>query len=267
MDDIDDAELLRSNSVPRPIAPPLGAPIVQRAKSAKGPLGGADTQPMEPRGKRVLRRGVSSHHGSRRQLSRHASAHARMLAPKLPAPLGDASERWARFTPATVLLSAEGREMARETVRAGLREHFMFNGLSSAQLDDAIGAMRHRLVRQGHTVTVAGEKATQFFVCTQGGLHMTMVAPGAAQSVLVAQVGPSGSFGSASLLGDDATVKVTTTAVVDSEVFALSRDAFQRIQRSRPRAAAPCVRQVPLPSDTIAMTRDALQKLGTRPST
>lgn len=52
-------------------------------------------------------------------------------------------------------------------------------------------------------------------------------------AVLVAQVGPGGSFGSGALLRDDAVATVTSTAAVDTEVYSLSRDAFQRIMKSK----------------------------------
>ena len=91
--------------------------------------------------------------------------------------------------------------------------------------------------RAAAALTVSGSlaraRATRrsFYVCTQGGIDVTVAAepprrPSSGSSshlvsskgVLVAQVGPAGSFGSSALLRADAPVKATSTAAVDSEV-------------------------------------------------
>ena len=184
-------------------------------------------------GKVVLRKGVAAR-GDTARLSRSRSKKGSIITSD------GASSQWVTFQPASTGLTAASRELAKERLRAALNAHFMFRTCTPYQFEQVSKAMRHRIVRAGQVLTLQGEAAVHFYVCTQGGFDITVQKAGSSagdttrKGVLVAQVGPAGSFGSGALLRDDGEVKCTSTAAVDSEVFALAREAFQRIMQSPP---------------------------------
>ena len=53
-----------------------------------------------------------------------------------------------------------------------------------------------------------GDRAAHFFVCTAGGMDMTLRSTNDSKPVLVAQVGPGGSFCSNALLGEGSEVSI-----------------------------------------------------------
>ena len=254
-------------------------PVVLPRRSHSG---GSAQASGRPKGKNVLMRSISARNDWSRRWPTVGDVD---LGPRRAVARRTDREQWREFEPAPIELTAAARELARETLRSALRDHFMFHSFTARQLDDAVSAMRHRVVRKGHVVSSAGDKATHFFVCTQGGLNLSVSPlldavdspdPSRASSdvVLVAQVGPCGSFGSAALLHDAREVRVTSTAAVDSEVFALSRDAFQRIRRARPSQstseAVDALRRVPplatLPTaalETLAARTERVELLRT----
>ena len=96
------------------------------------------------------------------------------------------------------------------------------------------------------TIAGEGEPATKFFACLAGGIDLTRRAAAAAgagagasseKPLLVAQVGPGGTWRS-SALGKEFACAVSATAAVDSEVYVLSRDVFRALKRAAPAAAA-----------------------------
>ena len=75
-------------------------------------------------------------------------------------------------------------------------------------------------------------------------------------------MGPTGSFGSSALLRDTAIVQATATAAVDSELFALSRDAFVRILTARtPRVTSEALTALLAVPALATLPRDALAAL------
>ena len=100
----------------------------------------------------------------------------------------------AEFVPATRVLSAADRSSSRQLLTNSLKEHFLFSHLTQIQLEDAVKGMRHKFVRQNTHLVLQGETATHFFVCTRGGLHMTQQSSATEPKVVVAQLGPGGSF-------------------------------------------------------------------------
>ena len=156
-------------------------------------------------------------------------------------------------------LSAEKREGARQRLHLMLKEHFLFDSFTLAQRDEVVRAMRYKFVRAGMTIAGEGEPATKFFACLAGGIDLTRRAAAAAgagagvsseKPLLVAQVGPGGTWGS-SALGKGGTCAVSATAAVDSEVYVLSRDVFRALKRAAPAAAA----------DGASRSETALRKL------
>ena len=129
------------------------------------------------------------------------------------------------------VLASEERERARARLRAALARHWLFESFDSKQIEATAKAMRHQSVPQGKVVSAQGEAATKFYVVTEGGFDIT-VATAAAPAVLVAQVGPSGTFNSKALMGKGE-ARVTATAAVHSEAFVLTRDVFVAIKRDK----------------------------------
>jgi hypothetical protein len=105
-------------------------------------------------GKNVLRKGVNARRSSvaaRGDTARLARQRTMSISAKGSAPLAAPSKsKWVVFQPAeTKHLSATARELAKERLRAALREHFMFRSCTPEQSEQIVRAMRHRIVRAG----------------------------------------------------------------------------------------------------------------------
>ncbi|KAL1525907.1 hypothetical protein AB1Y20_020735 [Prymnesium parvum] len=192
--------------------------------------------------------------------------------------------RAVQFTPSAGALSAHNREFSREVLATTLRDNFFFNRFTPAQLEDSVRAMRHRFVREGTPVSVQGEKAHSFYVCTRGGFNLTQadssssrrasISSQDAPSVkLVAQVGPGGFFGGTALLRDDGEVSRTATAAVDSEIFSLTREAYVRIKLTPPPARGEALKLLiglprfsSLPLPTLEAIAGAMQDVSIAPA-
>ena len=108
---------------------------------------------------------------------------------------------------------------------------------------------------------------------TAGGFNATVTSEGG-DEVLVAQLGPSGTFGSKALMGQGE-AGATCAAAVDSEVFALTRDVFVAVQKDKGDASTlksrlealqkvPAFAQLPAPtlSRIAAASREVLLQPG-----
>ena len=128
-------------------------------------------------------------------------------------------------------LSVGEREEARAQLRSALQRHWLFDGFGAAQVEAVAKAMRHTAVPAGKALATQGEAATKFWVVWRGGFDMRVTTEDG-DEVLVAQVGPSGTFGSKALMGQ-AEAGATAVAAVESDVFSLTREIFVAIKSDR----------------------------------
>jgi hypothetical protein len=118
---------------------------VQRSASCRASDTEALVQHLRPRGKNVLRRGISAKESSPRELLRRASGKP-ISGSRLRS---SGASKWQSFEPAHIRLDAQNKELARNTIREALREHFMFHSLSE---------VRMLLIARSHNSHAAAER-------------------------------------------------------------------------------------------------------------
>lgn len=141
----------------------------------------------------------------------------------------------------------------------------IFANLSPAEQAELAGRFEQRLLRRGEILVAQGEPAEALFIVVSGRFSVTV----AGRPAPVSEIGPGQPIGEiAFLAGGNRTA--TVTALRDSIVFTLDRDAFERLSSAHPaiwralsitlaqRVAATNTRRAPPPDPrprTIAVIR------------
>lgn len=111
----------------------------------------------------------------------------------------------------------------------------LFRDLEPETRERIAGAMRGRLLKPGETVMRQGESGDSIFIVELGAVEVSMII-GDKGPRTMARLGTGDLFGEMSLLTGDPR-SATLTAMCESKVWELTRDAFEPILREQPTIA------------------------------
>ncbi|MCC7018217.1 MAG: Crp/Fnr family transcriptional regulator [Ardenticatenales bacterium] len=115
-----------------------------------------------------------------------------------------------------------------------LRRCFLTAGLSDSALETLANLTQRRQIAAGAIVFVEGERGSELFIVDSGEVRITTTSP-TGQVLTLASLYPGDSFGGFALL-DGEPRSATATAIADSTLVALHRDAFLDTVHTNPTA-------------------------------